>query len=255
MSLARTVCAVLSVAAGTFVAAPAARAEKDAIAQFKAIMARELQQDKNHKALLEWLESNVFATFNDCGTGKDGIAIDPKKWEYGFLFEYHPASRGNPPTVPDFVPSCYSAVPLCFRRDRDAPLEFDMDRYKDYPDTIECGLTAKRFTIKEPYPTVAIKSALYDGNIQAKMKYWEKRTSFARISVAAARPEVPRRARAGDVVVGLGYGNVVVDVAVIGSYLGKDREVEFLGPFESPHRRFCYTTEIVARSGPECKPE
>ena len=255
MTFARIACIALALATGAIVAAPVAHAEKDAIAQFKAIMARELQQEKNHKPLLEWLEKNVFATFKDCGTGKDGVAIDPKKWEWGFLFEYYPANRGNPPTTPDFVPSCYTLVPLCFRRDAASPLEFDMDRYKNYPDTNECGLTATRFTIKEPYPKVEIKSALYEGTVSAKMKYWEKRTSFARISVAAARPEKPQRARAGDVVDGLGYGNIVVDVTVIGTYLGKEREVEFSGPFESPHRRFCYTTEIVARSGPQCAQE
>jgi hypothetical protein len=241
--------AMISIAA--LIAPSAARAEKEATAQFKAIMARELQQEKNHKALLEWLEKNVFATFKDCGTGKDGVAIDPKTWEYGFLFEYYPADRGKPPTRPDFVPACYTAVGLCFRRDPGAPLEFDMERYKVYPDTNECGLTATRFTIKEPYPKIEIKSALYDGTIQAKMKYWEKRTSYARISPAASKDNAPGRARAGEVVVGLGYGNVVVDVYVIGTYLGKEREVEFLGPFESPHRRFCYTAEIAAR---DCTP-
>jgi hypothetical protein len=246
---------MIALAASSLVAVPVARAEKEALAQFKAILARELQLEKNHKALLAWLTTNVFTTYKDCGTGKNDVAIDPRTWEYGFLFEYYPADRGKPPTTPDFVPSCYSPVPLCFRRDANAELEFDMKRYKDFPDTNECGLTATRFTIKEPYPKIEIKSVLYEGTIRAKLKYWEKRTSFARIAAAASKREAPRRARAGEVVVGLGYGNVVVDVHALGSYLGVEREVEFLGPFESPHRRFCYTDEIVARSGDACAPE
>lgn len=235
--------------------AGSAHAEQKAIAMFKAILSRELQLEKNHKALLGWLEKNVFPTFKDCGTGKDDVAIDPKKWEFGFLFEYYPADRGNPARTADFVPACYSPVEVCFRRDPQAPLEFDMERYKGFPDTNECGLAAERFTIKEPYPKVEIKSAAYEGTIEAKMKYWEKRTSFAKILPSASDRNKPGRARAGAVVSAVGYGNVVVDVYALGSYQGKDREVEFLGPFESPHRRFCYTTDIVARGGASCARE
>ena len=246
----RELCALAALVIGA--GSGTAHAEQKALAMFKSILARELQLERNHKALLDWLGQNVFATFKDCGTGKDGVAIDPKTWESGFLFEYLPADRGKPPRTADFVPACYSAVEVCFRRDLTADLEFDMVRYKGFPDTNECALFAEKFTIAEPYPKVEIKSALYEGTIQAKMKYWEKRTSLAKISAAASQRNAPGRARAGAVVTGLGYGNIVVDVYALGAYQGKDREVEFLGPFESPHRRFCYTTEIVARSGASC---
>lgn len=234
---------------------PAAHAEIKAQEMFKGILTRELKLEANTKVLLDWLEKNVFPTFKDCGTGKDGVAIDPKTWEFGFLFEYYPADRGKPPKEADFPPACYTPTGVCFRRDPQAPLEFDMDRYKKFPDTNECGLFAESFTIKEPYPTLEIKSALYQGTIQAKMKYWEKRTSFAKLSPTASQRNAPGRARAGDVVTGLGYGNIVVDLVVLGAYQGKDREVEFPGPFESPHRRFCYTTAIAARSGATCARE
>lgn len=249
--LARCALAALLIAT----AGRAAHAEQKAEQMFKAILSRELQLEKNHKALLEWLEKNVFPTFVDCGTGKDGVAIDPKTWESGFLFEYAPADRGKPARTADFVPACYTPTDVCFRRDPRTPLEFDMDRYKAFPDTNECALFAERFTIKEPYPKIEIKSALYEGTVSAKLKYWEKRTSFAKIAATASQRNAPGRARAGDVVTGLGYGNVIVDVYALGAYAGKDREIEFLGPFESPHRRFCYTTPIVARSGASCARE
>jgi len=233
----------------------AAHAEQKAEQMFKGILSRELKLEPNQKVITEWLEKNVFPTFIDCGTGKDGVAIDPKAWEYGFLFEYAPADRGKPPKEADFVPACYTPTGVCFRRDPQAPLEFDMERYKTFPDTNECGLSAERFTIKEPYPKIEIKSALYQGTIQTKLKYWEKRTSFAKLAPTASQRNAPGRARAGDVVTGLGYGNIIVDVYALGAYAGKDREIEFLGPFESPHRRFCYTTPIAARGGATCARE
>lgn len=228
-----------------------ARAEKEAAAQFKAIMAAELQKEQNHAGLLKWLEKNVWPSFLDCGTGKDGVAIDPATWAYGFLFEYYPAARGNPPTAPDLVPSCYDPTPVCFRRDRTVPLEKDMKLYEAFPDTNECGLTSERFPVAEK-PKVEIKSALFTGTITAKLKYWEKKTSFAKIGITASQRAKPRRAPGGKVVTSVGYGIVVVDVTAVGTYLGKEREAEFKGPLESPNRRFCHVTEIQARSGPTC---
>jgi hypothetical protein len=229
-----------------------AHAEIKHDAMFKQLARVELKREENVKAMQQWLEKNVFPSFTDCGTGKDDVAIDPKKWENGFLFEYYPASRGKPPTTPDFVPACYTYTELCFRRDPAHPLEFDMARYARFPDTNECGLSATRATAKEPYPKLEAKGAVFQGEITAKVKYWEKRTSYARIAMTASKRNAPGRARAGAVVVGVGYGTIIVDVYASGTYAGAVREAEFPGPFESPHRRFCYTSEIAARGGAEC---
>ena len=228
-----------------------ARAEKEAAAQFKAIVAVERQKEQNHAGLLKWLEKNVWPSFLDCGTGKGGVAIDPTTWAHGFLFEYYPADRGNPPTAPDLVPSCYDPTRVCFRRDTTVPLERDMELYKGFPDTNECGLTSERFPVAEK-PKVEVKSALYTGTITAKLKYWEKKTSFAKIGISASDREKPRRAPGGKVVTSVGYGIVVVDMTAVGTFLGKEREAEFKGPLESPNRRFCQVSEIKARSGPTC---
>jgi hypothetical protein len=248
-------CRVTAVLLGLLALPRPAGAEKDAAAQFRTLMAVQLQKKENHEALLKYLEKNVWPSFVDCGTGKDGVAIDPETWRYGFIFEYYPADRGRPPTAPDFVPSCYDPVPVCFRRDTGAPLEEDMKLYKDFPDTNECGLTSEKFTIREPFPKLDIKSVTFNGTITAKLKYWEKRTSSAKVSAGPSKRNAPRRARAGQVVTAVGYGIIVVDVYAIGTFLGAEREAEFKGPLESPNRRFCGTSEIAARSGPDCKAE